>query len=167
MASTREEREAAGAWLKQARQNAGYETQGAFAAALGVNPSMITRYELGQSAIEDERAEQIARVLDRPLLEVRRNLGLWVPTAVAEANDEADAALARRLRYEISELREDLKVLKDMPDVSRGTRKLITRALQQEIERLEERLAELPPVSHVRPDSVVETKPPSLATNGD
>lgn len=79
VSSKRERLEAAGRWLRRTREQRGYATLGEFARALGVDPSLISRYERGVSEISDERAEQIAKILRIDLLEVRRSLGLWVP----------------------------------------------------------------------------------------
>jgi transcriptional regulator with XRE-family HTH domain len=80
MADDRRERlEAAGRWLRRERHRRGYETAGALARALGVDPSRVSQYERGASAVPDERAADIAELFGMPELEVRRHLGLWVP----------------------------------------------------------------------------------------
>ena len=85
----REQLEVAGRWLRQERERRGFTKLGSFARAVGVDPSQISNYERGVNAVSDDRAEQIANVLHMPLIEVRRNLGLWVPQ---ESDDEATAA---------------------------------------------------------------------------
>jgi transcriptional regulator with XRE-family HTH domain len=79
MASRRDQLEAAGHWLRGARELRGYQTAVDFARALQVDQSLISRYERGLSAVGDERAEQIACVLRMDIVDVRRGLGLWVP----------------------------------------------------------------------------------------
>lgn len=83
----RERQEAAGRWLKEARFARGYHTAGALARALDVDPSRISQYERGMSAVPDERAAQIAELFGLPEIQVRRGLGLWVPR---EPDTEAD-----------------------------------------------------------------------------
>jgi transcriptional regulator with XRE-family HTH domain len=79
MASRRDQLEAAGRWLRGARERRGYQTAADFARALQVDQSLISRYERGISAVGDERAEQIAQVLRMDIVDARRGLGLWVP----------------------------------------------------------------------------------------
>lgn len=69
----------AGAWLKARREEHGFRTAASFARALGVDPSMVSNYERGANAIDDERAAQIAAVLGVSEIDVRRKFGLWVP----------------------------------------------------------------------------------------
>lgn len=168
--SKRQRLEAAGEWLRRARKRGGYRTAVALADALGIDRSMVSRYESGISEVDDDRAQQIAEVLGLSLIEVRRGLGLWVPTEVPRPADDPAvvAALAEHLRYQIQEKRADLEFL-DSPEFerfSRGTRGVIARSIEQEIERLEDQLAELPAVSRVRPDSVASTDDRQTVTNG-
>ncbi len=79
MASRRDGLEAAGRWLRQARERRGYRTAADFARVLQVDQSLVSRYERGISAVGDERAEQIAQVLRMDIIDVRNGLGLWVP----------------------------------------------------------------------------------------
>lgn len=72
-------RQEAGRWLRDERRRRGYETVGALARALHVDPSRISNYERGQSRVPDERATQIAELFGIAEVEVRRRLGLWVP----------------------------------------------------------------------------------------
>lgn len=95
MTSKRQQQEAAGRWLRDAREQRGFRTAGALARRMGVSDSIVSRYETGISAVSDERAEQIAEALGMDIIEVRRGLGLWVPPSgnqPAEAEqDDADA----------------------------------------------------------------------------
>lgn len=70
---------AAGLWLREARTRRGFRTAADFARTLGIDKSLVSNYERGVNAVDDERAEQIAGVLRMDIIEVRRNLGLWVP----------------------------------------------------------------------------------------
>ena len=70
----------AGQWLRANRQKRGYARQVEFATALGVDNSVLSNYERGVSQVDDERAAQIARLLDMDEIEVRQGLGLWVPS---------------------------------------------------------------------------------------
>lgn len=79
MTSKRDQKEAAGRWLRQAREKRGFTTASALARRMGVSESMVSRIETGLSAATDERAEQIAEALGMNIVDVRRNLGLWVP----------------------------------------------------------------------------------------
>jgi transcriptional regulator with XRE-family HTH domain len=137
--SKRERLERAGLWLKAAREERGFSTATAFALALGVNQSMVSRYERGSSEVEDERAEQIANVLGMPLVEVRRGLGLWVP-ADEPASIAVPGALDRTLRQELAELQEDLARLDPSRKVSY---RILSQALKGEIEGVQQRLRQL------------------------
>lgn len=77
--SRRDRQERAGAWLRQERLAAGFESGRSFADALDIDPSRISRYETGADAVPDEVAEKIAAVLHRDIIDVRAGLGLWVP----------------------------------------------------------------------------------------
>jgi transcriptional regulator with XRE-family HTH domain len=83
MATKRDRLEAAGRWLRDARERRGYATAADFARALRVDQSLVSRYERGLSAVGDERAEQIAQVLRMDIVDVRGGLGLWVPRDAA------------------------------------------------------------------------------------
>lgn len=75
---------AAGQWLRDQRQRRGFPTAAEFARRLDIDRAVLSNYERGVNAIDDERAEQIAEVLGMDLIEVRRNLGLWVPPESSE-----------------------------------------------------------------------------------
>lgn len=96
----------AGAWLREARSRR-YPKAVDFARALGIERSLLSRYETGASEVPDERAETIARVLGIDIITVRRNLGLWVPDerspmdqaeAMMDENERLVAELLERVR---------------------------------------------------------------------
>ncbi len=72
--------QAAGAWLKTQRDARGWSGSD-LARRLGVNQTRVSAYERGQYEVSNEAAEQIATTLEIPLIETRRQLGLWVPSA--------------------------------------------------------------------------------------
>lgn len=116
VSSKREQQEAAGRWLRQARDRRGLTTAGMLARRMDVSVSLISRYETGMSAVSDERAEQIAEALEMDLIEVRRGLGLWVPREVGggasaeEAEPQFEPGSIRR-RVEILIERRKLRQL--------------------------------------------------------
>jgi transcriptional regulator with XRE-family HTH domain len=69
----------AGQWLREQRQRRGFATAAEFARAAGIDKGLVSNYEVGRTSVPDDRAEQIAEALGMGLIEVRRNLGLWVP----------------------------------------------------------------------------------------
>ncbi|MEV4671016.1 helix-turn-helix transcriptional regulator [Actinomadura sp. NPDC049382] len=101
----RERQAEAGRWLRTERERAGFATLNQFARALGIDQSQVSRYELGTSAVSDDRAEKIAEVLRLDIITVRRNLGLWVPETpmgraemVMDQNERMVADLIERVR---------------------------------------------------------------------
>lgn len=74
----RERLVAAGAWLRAQRERRGIAARD-MAAQLEVFPQTVYNWEAGKTGVDDDRAEQIAKLLDVDLIEARRNLGLWVP----------------------------------------------------------------------------------------
>ena len=72
-------RQAAGRWLRDQRRRRGFETVGEFARALDVDPSRVSNYERGKSKVPDDRADRIAELFGMSVIEVRRQLGLWLP----------------------------------------------------------------------------------------
>jgi transcriptional regulator with XRE-family HTH domain len=84
----------AGRWLREQRRRRGFETVGAFARALGVDPSRVSNYERGDGRVPDERADQIAELLRMDVIHVRRNLGLWTPPESASARPSPAESLA-------------------------------------------------------------------------
>lgn len=99
VSSKREQLESAGEWLRRTREKRGYKTLAEFARALGVDQSLVSRYERGASEVSTERAERIAEVLRMDEVEVRRNLGLWVEPKHRRSPDipTADHQVAREL----------------------------------------------------------------------
>lgn len=90
----------AGRWLRQQREQRGYTTARAFATALGIDASLVSNYERGVYAVDDQRAAQIAETLGIPELVVREHLGLWVPAAgVPSAADLASIPEESILRW--------------------------------------------------------------------
>lgn len=111
----------AGAWLRAARSRR-YPKAVDFARALGIDGSLLSRYETGASEVPDERAEQIAKVLKMDIITVRRNLGLWVPEATGPM-DRAEAIMD-----------ENERVLESIKSLGRRERK----AVEQMIDTLAE-----------------------------
>lgn len=76
-------RRAAGSWLRQQRERAGL-SQEDLSRLLGVRAQQVSNYERGLTALDDEESDQRARrisdALHIPLLDVRRHLGMWVPS---------------------------------------------------------------------------------------
>jgi transcriptional regulator with XRE-family HTH domain len=84
---------AAGSWLRAQRELRNLSGSD-LARRLGVNQVRVSAYERGQYEVPSSVAEGIAAELDLPVLEVRRNLGLWVPgdADLAELRYYADPA---------------------------------------------------------------------------
>jgi transcriptional regulator with XRE-family HTH domain len=112
MVSKRDRLEAAGRWLRGARERRGYQTAADFSRALHVDQSLISRYERGINEVGDERAEQIAEVLGMDIIQVRRGLGLWVPPESATPQARPATADDAELQ-ELIEQAEDNPVLRD------------------------------------------------------
>src|SRR5215472_10004673 len=110
---------AAGRWLVKQRSLVGrFDTAAGFARALGTSAANVSNYETGKAEVGDDMAERIADVLGLPILDVRREMGLWVPTGSAAQSlsllgvpiptvaamlaelprDEQDALMARLLQ---------------------------------------------------------------------
>lgn len=70
--------QAAGVWLKNQREARGWSGSD-LARRLGLNQTRVSAYERGQYEVSNEAAEQIAATLEIPLIETRRQLGLWTP----------------------------------------------------------------------------------------
>jgi transcriptional regulator with XRE-family HTH domain len=70
--------QAAGAWLRNQREIRSWSGSD-LARRLGLNQVRVSAYERGQYEVPDAIAEEIASILDLPVIEVRLNLGLWVP----------------------------------------------------------------------------------------
>lgn len=109
---------AAGRWLKAQRERRNL-TAREIAARLDVLPQTVYNWESGKSGLDDDRAQDISRLFGMDLIEVRRNLGLWVPdddqTDVPADRDERLAhaeAIANRAADELERLREELRQLR-------------------------------------------------------
>lgn len=126
-AADRSERQRRGGeWLRAAREDRGL-SPAQFAAKLGIHPAMISNYELGKSAISDERAEGIAAALDMDLVSVRRGLGLWVPEGRAAATSGREQRVEQALAKLREALEEDgLLSKRDVDDLVRYGRFLAT-----------------------------------------
>jgi transcriptional regulator with XRE-family HTH domain len=113
-------KEEAGRWLREQRRRRGFETVGAFARALGVDPSRVSNYERGDSRVPDTRADQIAELLHMDVIHVRRNLGLWVPPESASSRPSPAASLAHaeeeRDRW-VEAMRQDPKLAKSFANL--------------------------------------------------
>lgn len=69
----------AGSWLRTERENRGWSGSD-LARLLGVNQVRISAYERGQYEVSSALADALADVFGLPVIEVRRQLGLWVPS---------------------------------------------------------------------------------------
>jgi transcriptional regulator with XRE-family HTH domain len=83
----------AGIWLRTQRELHGW-TGSDLARRLDVNQVRISAYERGQYEVPGGIAEQLAAEFGMPLLEARRQLGLWVPSTadLAELERYTDPA---------------------------------------------------------------------------
>lgn len=68
----------AGEWLRDQRNRRGW-TGRHLASLIGITPIQVSNYERGRDGISDDRAERIARAFGMDVIDVRANLGLWVP----------------------------------------------------------------------------------------
>jgi transcriptional regulator with XRE-family HTH domain len=105
---------AAGGWLREQRERRGYHKAIDFARALGVDASLVSNYERGVTSVPDDRAEQIAEVLGMDVIEVRRNLGLWVPDDARQPerpSETAEEELLERIRRDPRQRRRLLDAL--------------------------------------------------------
>jgi transcriptional regulator with XRE-family HTH domain len=121
---------AAGNWLRAARENRGWSGSD-LARRLGVNQVRVSAYERGQYEVPNAVADDIANAFDLPVIEVRRHLGLWVPSdgALNELQQYADPTrladdvligeLVRRCRS-----RSDREILEVFPRRSNVPREL-------------------------------------------
>lgn len=83
----------AGTWLRTQRETRGWSGSD-LAKRLDVNQVRVSAYERGQYEVPNAIAENIAAAFDLPLIEVRRQLGLWVPsdTDLHQLQQHADPA---------------------------------------------------------------------------
>lgn len=119
----------AGRWLRQERQRRGYPTAAAFARALGIDKGLISNYETGRTAVPDERAERIADVFGMDILEVRRNLGLWVPDEPRRPRSTMD-----EVERTLDESEEIVRQLRSLPPRDRDTVAAIVETLRKRAE---------------------------------
>jgi transcriptional regulator with XRE-family HTH domain len=75
----RPELPAAGRWIRDQRERRGITTQADLARRLGWDKTAVNNYETRGVQVPDERARQLATFFGLDEIEVRRNLGLWVP----------------------------------------------------------------------------------------
>jgi transcriptional regulator with XRE-family HTH domain len=128
----------AGAWLRTQRETRGWSGT-ELARLLEVNQVRVSSYENGRNEVPSEIAERLAAVLGLSLIEIRKNLGLWVPADSelrdyqrrADPSQLADDVLLTELirRYQQRGDREILNVYPQRSDVP-GTLwdRLFTRA---------------------------------------
>lgn len=90
----RQRLQAAGTWLRAQRETLRW-TGSEFARRLGLNQTRVSAYERGQYEVSDEAAERIAEVLGIPLIETRRQLGLWAPDGFIPADREPHTDLTQ------------------------------------------------------------------------
>lgn len=105
--------EEAGRWLRTQRTKRGYDTAGKLARALGVDPSRISNYERGMSAVPDERAAQIADLFGMDEIEVRRGLGLWVPDDAKESQEPSGEGKYWNLLERLEAIKDEINRLQD------------------------------------------------------
>lgn len=107
----------AGQWLRGERERQGMTVR-QLAAALDVATQVVYGWQNGKNAVSDANAAHLAELWGLPELEVRRNLGLWVPDEANQRTDgpapqkRSDAELLGiidRLQEEIAELRQHLQ----------------------------------------------------------
>jgi transcriptional regulator with XRE-family HTH domain len=75
----KERLQAAGRWLRTQREMRGW-TGSDLARRMGITQVRVSAYERGQYEVPSDVTEQLATAFNLPVIEVRRNLGLWVPT---------------------------------------------------------------------------------------
>lgn len=128
---------AAGAWLRDQRELRGWSGSD-LARHLGLNQVRVSAYERGQYEVPDNIADAIANVFEMPVLEVRRQLGLWTPSEIdiediqryADPARVSDDALIRELvrRYE---RRTDREILEVFPHRSHVPKELWDRLISE------------------------------------
>lgn len=69
----------AGRWLRRQREQRGISTQAELARQLGWDKTAVNNYETRGVEVPNDRARQLAEFFGLDEIEVRRNLGLWVP----------------------------------------------------------------------------------------
>jgi transcriptional regulator with XRE-family HTH domain len=78
-AKRQERLRSAGTWLRTQRELRGWSGSD-LARRLNINQTRVSAYERGQYEVPSEVTERLATVFNLPVIEVRRNLGLWVPS---------------------------------------------------------------------------------------
>lgn len=78
-AKRQERLRAAGIWLRTQRDLRGWSGAD-LARRLGINQVRISAYERGQYEVPSDIADQLADLFALSVIDVRRNLGLWVPS---------------------------------------------------------------------------------------
>lgn len=93
-----------GEWLKHERERRDMSVR-ELATKLDVATQVIYDWQNGKNAVSDKRAEEIARVFRMNIIDVRRELGLWVPPEHREDTDRDEdienlsvSELARRIK---------------------------------------------------------------------
>jgi transcriptional regulator with XRE-family HTH domain len=86
----------AGEWLRTQREQRGFSSAAELGRAIGTTKEVIWSYEKGRASVPDERAAQIAEALGMDLIEVRRNLGLWVPVEGKASADPGELTATAR-----------------------------------------------------------------------
>lgn len=90
----------AGEWLKATRQEKGMSVR-QLAAEIDVATQVIYDWQNGKNAVSEDNAAKIAQAFEMDLIQVRRNLGLWVPddpgTTARGTREQAEAAARNEL----------------------------------------------------------------------
>lgn len=60
-------------------------------------PQSVYSWEAGKTGLSDERAKQLADLFGMPEIEVRRNLGLWVPEPDADSESATSSPTAAQI----------------------------------------------------------------------
>lgn len=114
--------EEAGRWLRSQRERRGLSVR-EVAARLDVLPQTVYNWEAGKSGLDDDRADQVAELLEVDVIALRRHLGMWLPpqdrVEQFEVQDELDKKLAR-IRAD-RERREMLDKIADAIDPGKQT----------------------------------------------
>lgn len=107
MTERRERLARAGEWLRDARKAKGLG-QDDLGALIGTSGANVSNYERGHIEVPDDKAAKIAAALDLGELEVRRGLGLYVPSEEDTTGGDILDAIRRDTRL-IPEARKHLE----------------------------------------------------------